>query len=94
MASSCVTVHVASPGYIRTNLSISALTGDGEAHGQMDETTVSCRRRIRKEISSCSHPCGYFLVCSIRLDRRTVPIQTMLRSTYLTVWQMGRQTSF
>ena len=41
MASSGVTIHVASPGYILTGLSLAALTGDGKPHGQMDETTVS-----------------------------------------------------
>ena len=39
VASSGVTVHVASPGYIRTNLSKSAVTGDGKAYGKMDPTT-------------------------------------------------------
>ena len=41
LASSGVTVHVISPGYIRTNLSLSALTGDGTAHGQMDENLAN-----------------------------------------------------
>jgi dehydrogenase/reductase SDR family protein 7B len=36
-----ITVHCISPGYIRTNLSKSALTGDGTAHGQMDKTTAN-----------------------------------------------------
>jgi dehydrogenase/reductase SDR family protein 7B len=43
LASSGITVHVVSPGYIRTNLSKSALTGDGTAHGRMDETTSKGR---------------------------------------------------
>lgn len=43
LALSGVSVHVISPGYIRTNLSKSALTGDGTAHGQMDETTAKGR---------------------------------------------------
>ena len=38
--SSGITVHTVSPGYIRTNLSRSALTGDGTAHGQLDATTA------------------------------------------------------
>ena len=33
----CVTV--VSPGYLRTQLSVNALTGDGSVHGKMDETT-------------------------------------------------------
>lgn len=36
-----VSVLVVSPGYIRTNLSIKALTGDGSAYGVMDKTTES-----------------------------------------------------
>ena len=41
LATSDVTVHCVSPGYIRTNLSMSAVTGDGSAHGEMDETTAN-----------------------------------------------------
>mmetsp|Transcript_18553 Transcript_18553/g.44758 ORF Transcript_18553/g.44758 Transcript_18553/m.44758 type:complete len:292 (-) Transcript_18553:151-1026(-) len=41
MASSGITVHCVSPGYIRTNLSKSAITGDGTAHGKMDATTAA-----------------------------------------------------
>lgn len=41
LASSGVGVHVASPGYIRTNLSRSAITGDGRAHGKLDVTTAA-----------------------------------------------------
>jgi dehydrogenase/reductase SDR family protein 7B len=40
LAANNVTVHVASPGYIRTSLSLAALTGDGTTHGQMDEATA------------------------------------------------------
>jgi dehydrogenase/reductase SDR family protein 7B len=39
LATSGISVHCVSPGYIRTNLSKSALTGDGTAHGKMDATT-------------------------------------------------------
>jgi dehydrogenase/reductase SDR family protein 7B len=41
VADNGITVHCISPGYIRTNLSKSALTGDGTAHGQMDKTTAN-----------------------------------------------------
>lgn len=41
LASSNVTVHVVSPGYIRTNLSLSAIMGDGKAYTKMDETTAN-----------------------------------------------------
>ncbi|CAH1953588.1 unnamed protein product [Acanthoscelides obtectus] len=34
-----ISVTVASPGYIKTNLSINALTGSGASYGQMDATT-------------------------------------------------------
>ena len=39
--SSGVTVHTVSPGYIRTNLSNSAITGNGTAYGQTDATTAA-----------------------------------------------------
>mmetsp|Transcript_44343 Transcript_44343/g.49466 ORF Transcript_44343/g.49466 Transcript_44343/m.49466 type:complete len:514 (-) Transcript_44343:8-1549(-) len=35
-----IRVHCVSPGYIKTNLSVSAVRGDGSAHGTMDETTA------------------------------------------------------
>ena len=35
-----VSVCVISPGYIKTNLSINAITGSGQQYGQMDETTA------------------------------------------------------
>eukprot|EP00535_Pseudo-nitzschia_heimii_P002581 CAMPEP_0197176964 /NCGR_PEP_ID=MMETSP1423-20130617/2731_1 /TAXON_ID=476441 /ORGANISM="Pseudo-nitzschia heimii, Strain UNC1101" /LENGTH=298 /DNA_ID=CAMNT_0042626427 /DNA_START=225 /DNA_END=1117 /DNA_ORIENTATION=- len=41
LATAGVSVHCVSPGYIRTNLSLSAVTGDGSAHGTMDETTAN-----------------------------------------------------
>jgi len=41
LASSNVSVHVVSPGYIRTNLSLSAVMGDGRAYSKMDETTAN-----------------------------------------------------
>jgi len=41
LATSGVTVHCVSPGYIRTNLSMSAVTGDGSAHGTMDDATAN-----------------------------------------------------
>ena len=41
LATSDIGVHCVSPGYIRTNLSLSAVTGDGSAHGSMDETTAN-----------------------------------------------------
>jgi dehydrogenase/reductase SDR family member 7B len=34
-------VHVVSPGYIRTNLSKSALTGDGRLYNKMDDATAA-----------------------------------------------------
>lgn len=41
LAASGVSVHCVSPGYIRTNLSQSALTGTGAAYGKTDATTAS-----------------------------------------------------
>ena len=36
-----VDVTMINPGYIRTSLSVNALTGRGDRYGQMDETTES-----------------------------------------------------
>ena len=41
LASSNISVHVISPGYIRTDLSKSAITGDGKLYGKMDDTTAN-----------------------------------------------------
>ena len=41
LATSNVDVHVVSPGYIKTNLSLSAVMGDGKAYSKMDSTTAN-----------------------------------------------------
>lgn len=41
LALSNVSVHVVSPGYVRTNLSMSAVMGDGKAYSKMDDTTAN-----------------------------------------------------
>jgi len=41
LASSGIKVHCISPGYINTNLSKSAIKGDGSKHGKLDEATAS-----------------------------------------------------
>lgn len=38
-----IPVTLISPGYVRTNLSINAVTGDGSKHGVLDKTTASGR---------------------------------------------------
>lgn len=41
LASGGVSVHVVSPGYVRTDLSLSAVMGDGRSYSKMDETTAN-----------------------------------------------------
>lgn len=41
LASSGVKVHCVSPGYINTNLSKNAATGDGSKYGKLDQTTAN-----------------------------------------------------
>jgi dehydrogenase/reductase SDR family protein 7B len=41
LSSSNVDVHIVSPGYIRTNLSQSAVMGDGRSYSKTDETTAN-----------------------------------------------------
>jgi dehydrogenase/reductase SDR family protein 7B len=56
LSSSGVTVHCVSPGYINTNLSLNAVTGDGSKYGKMDKTTangadpVDVAKQIIKEV--------------------------------------------
>ena len=40
IAAHAITCTVISPGYIRTSLSLNAVTGDGTTYGKMDETTA------------------------------------------------------
>lgn len=73
LASSGVTVHVASPGYIRTNLSRSAITGDGTPHGKMDSVTASgashlcihdyCMICLLNEVMIHAHPIIFCFFC-------------------------------
>ena len=46
LSSSNVSVHVVSPGYIRTDLSVSAVMGDGTAYSKVDKTTANGMRII------------------------------------------------
>ena len=46
LSSSNVSVHVVSPGYIRTDLSVSAVMGDGTAYNKVDKTTANGMRII------------------------------------------------
>jgi len=41
LKSNGVSVHTVSPGYIRTGLSLAAMTGNGGTYGQMDATTAA-----------------------------------------------------
>lgn len=41
LGSSNINVCVVSPGYIKTNLSLNSVTGDGTSYGKMDKTTAS-----------------------------------------------------
>jgi short-subunit dehydrogenase len=51
-----VAVTMVCPGFVRTNASLNALTGDGKPHGKMDQLTAgglaseACARRIVKAI--------------------------------------------
>lgn len=52
-----ISVSVISPGYIKTQLSLNALTGSGKVHGEMDHTTESgyspeyCAQEIVKAVA-------------------------------------------
>jgi short-subunit dehydrogenase len=53
-----ITVTMICPGYVHTNASLNALTGEGKSHGKMDERIAGglasdvCARRIARAIES------------------------------------------
>ncbi|XP_042231858.1 dehydrogenase/reductase SDR family protein 7-like isoform X2 [Homarus americanus] len=55
VANSKVRVSVVSPGYISTNLSINAVTGDGSKYGAMDAATASgmTPEKVAEQIVGC-----------------------------------------
>mmetsp|Transcript_15790 Transcript_15790/g.29799 ORF Transcript_15790/g.29799 Transcript_15790/m.29799 type:complete len:328 (+) Transcript_15790:274-1257(+) len=55
LSSSGIAVHCVSPGYINTNLSLNAITGDGSKYGKMDQSTASGADpfRVATEILDC-----------------------------------------
>lgn len=76
LSSSGVNVTTVHPGYVKTNLSINALTGSGERHNQMDANTekgytssyvaeqiFNAVRRSQKEVFVCTllHRLAVFL---------------------------------
>lgn len=69
LAAHNVAVSVISPGYIKTQLSMNALTGSGKAYGEMDPTTKSgySPEYVAEEI-----------VKAVALKRKEMVISTML----------------
>ena len=58
LASGGVSVHVVSPGYVRTDLSLSAVMGDGRSYRKMDETTANGTCFVRDFVECIFVGCG------------------------------------
>ena len=83
LASGGVSVHIVSPGYIKTNLSRSAITGDGAKYNKSDASTengaVSACLRI--EIFACSFVCllGNLFSISEKNKKYSIPYYLIFR---------------
>lgn len=73
-----IAVTMICPGFVHTNASLNALTGDGKPHGKMDELTVG---GLASEVCACR------IVDAIERRRREVYIgQREVLAVYLSRW--------
>ncbi|XP_037093791.1 dehydrogenase/reductase SDR family protein 7-like [Pollicipes pollicipes] len=85
-----VHVTVVSPGYIRTSLSLNALTGSGAAHGKLDATTAAglepdaAARRLVAALVARRHET---LLAPLR-DRLAVLLRALLPSVFFLLMRL------
>jgi len=86
-----INVTVVSPGYIRTNLSVNAVQGDGSVYGVTDETTANglepevAANRILQAVALCKKE---VVIASFKI-RFAILIRTVLPSLFF--WLMARR---
>lgn len=88
-----IDVTVVHPGYIRTSLSLNALTGDGNNYGRMDETTESGADPAEAAVEivqAVKSKKDEILLCSL-FYRLAVLLRTILPSVYF--WLMERRAA-
>jgi len=88
-----IDVTVVHPGYIRTSLSINALTGDGQNYGRMDETTESGAdpaEAAQQILHAVKCKKDEILLCSL-FYRLAVLLRTLLPGVYF--WLMERRAA-
>ena len=72
------------PGYIRTSLSLNALTGRGDKYGQMDETTESGADPLKAAaeiVNAVKRNIEELMLCSF-LYRLVILLRTILPKAY------------
>lgn len=82
-----VDVTVVNPGYIRTSLSMNALTGRGEKYGQMDETTESGADPLQAAVEivrAVKRKTEELMLCSL-LYRMVVLLRAFLPRIYFMI---------
>jgi short-subunit dehydrogenase len=76
-----IAVTIICPGFVHTSASLNALTGDGRAHGKMDELTAG---------GMASDACARRIVSAIKRGRREVYIgRKEVFAVYLSRWAPG-----
>lgn len=85
-----IQVSVISPGYIKTNLSINALTGTGNTHGEMDANTASgySPEYVAEKIFKAVVQYKKELVISTMLPQAAIFLRKYIPSMYFKVMDM------
>jgi len=88
-----VRVTVVNPGYIRTSLSLNALTASGQRHGQMDAATESGlepRQAALRVIQAIKSDVSELMLCSL-FYRLVVFLRALLPGVFF--WAMARRAA-
>ncbi|XP_046398695.1 dehydrogenase/reductase SDR family protein 7-like isoform X2 [Ischnura elegans] len=92
VADSGISVTVVSPGYIKTSLSLNALTPSGTAHGVMDETTaagMSPEKLADMVVNEVAKGQSGELIVSGTLPHLAILLRTLMPSVYF--WIMNNR---
>ncbi|CAH2086474.1 unnamed protein product [Euphydryas editha] len=86
-----INVSVVSPGYVKTSVSLNALSGSGEAHGQMDKSTAEgfSAEYVAIKIADMLVNKDKELIISQFLPRLAITIRHSM--PYLYFWLMARR---
>lgn len=87
VASSNISVTVVSPGYVKTKLSLNALTGSGDTYGHMDATTEAgyCPEYVAEKIVKAVVEKKKEIIISSLLPKVAIFLRKYLPSLYFVV---------